>query len=129
MDGSTTAKMLWWPSPPSQTFTPGKELFTKMFYVVQGAITCQRRPDEQRDALHDGNQAKSGLEAAHIHHIHKDGVHQGPHHAHAQPEDDHVDHQHSKIGPNAADTVTEPVDQQSRSKHVNMPPFEPGHVE
>lgn len=119
---------------PSQTFTPGQEHYKLQNYLQKNVlcgseITCQRRPDEQRDTLHDGNQAKSGLEVAHLHHIHEDSVHQGPHHTHGQPEDDHIYHQHGKIRPNAADTVTEPIDQQSRSEHVNMPPFEPGHVE
>lgn len=98
-------------------------------HLIEGEITCHWRPNEQRDALHDGNQAKSGGEAAHLHHIHEDSEHQGPHHTHGQPEDYHIYNQHSETGPNAADIVTEPIDQQSRSKHINMPSFKPGHVE
>lgn len=92
-------------------------------------ITCQWRPDQQRDALHDGDQAQGGGEAAHLHHVHEDGEHQGAHHAHGQPVDDDEGHQDGEGGPHAADGVAEPVDQQGGGEHVDVPPFEPGHVE
>ncbi len=92
-------------------------------------ITCQWRPNEQRDAFHDSEQAQRWGEAAHLHYIHEDSEHQGAHHTHGQPVERHISQQYSKAGPNTADTVTEPVDQQSWGKYINVSPFEPGQVE
>lgn len=99
-----------------------------LFYDIL-CVTCQRRSNKQRDALHDGEQPQRRREAPHLHYIHQDGEHQRPDHAHRKSVRDHIRHQHGESGPDAADAVTEPVEEQGGGKHINMAPFEPGHVE
>lgn len=104
-------------------------LFTSLTHDnIYISFTCQWRPNEQRDTLHDSKEAKGWGKAAHLHYIHEDGKHQGAHHAHGKPVDHHVSQQYMEAGPDAADAVTEPIDKQSCRKHVNVSPFEPWHV-
>ncbi len=97
-------------------------------HVFSYFITCQRRPDEHRTALHDGGEPHGAGEALRSHQVHQRLEQDGAHHPEGEAEEHGVHHHPAVALDQRTQQVTHAVIQHGEAEEVLDPRPDPAWV-